>query len=55
MDQFIAEGEQIADEEYQAAMAEAEQKAIELAQAAELKMPEVVNLIVERVKSSVNM
>jgi len=51
---LMAEGQQIAQQQYEDAIAETEAKCAELAAAAETKKPELVKLIVERVKSSVN-
>lgn len=54
VDKLMAEGQQIAQKQYEAAMEAAEEKCAELTAAAEKKGPEMVKMIVERVKSSVN-
>ena len=54
VDDLMSEGEELAQAQYDAAITAAEQQCRELADAIKEKQPEMVKLIVERVKSSVN-
>ena len=54
VDALVAEGQDIAQAQYDAAITAAEQQCADLADAIKEKQPEMVKLIVERVKSSVN-
>ena len=53
-DKLLAEGQQIAQKQYDDAIAETKANCVKLAEAAEVKKPEMIKMIVERVKSSVN-
>lgn len=54
VDKLMAEGQQIAQEQYAKAIAETTEACEKLAEAAETRKLDMVKLIVERVKSSVN-
>ena len=55
VDCLLSEGQQIAQKQYDDAIAETTELCAKLAEAAETRKPEMVKMIVERVKSSVNM